>query len=37
MTTHKIVFLPHETKITVPDGETVIHAALEAGVHINAS
>jgi uncharacterized 2Fe-2S/4Fe-4S cluster protein (DUF4445 family) len=37
MTTHKIVFLPHETEITVPDGETIIHAALEAGVHINAS
>ncbi|MGD8880432.1 MAG: ASKHA domain-containing protein [Desulfobacterales bacterium] len=37
MTTHKIVFLPHEIKITVPDGETIIHAALEAGVHINAS
>ena len=38
MTTHKIVvFLPYETKITVPDGETIIHAALEAGVHINAS
>ena len=37
MTNHKIVFLPHETKITVPDGETIIHAALEAGVHINAS
>ena len=37
MATHKVTFLPHETKITVPDGETVIHAALEAGVHINAS
>jgi len=37
MTTHKIVFLPHQTKIDVPDGETVIHAAMEAGVHINAS
>ncbi len=37
MSNHKIVFLPHETKITVPDGETIIHAALEAGVHINAS
>ncbi len=37
MTNHKIVFLPHEMKITVPDGETIIHAALEAGVHINAS
>jgi uncharacterized 2Fe-2S/4Fe-4S cluster protein (DUF4445 family) len=37
MTTHKVTFLPYETKITVPDGETIIHAALEAGVHINAS
>jgi uncharacterized 2Fe-2S/4Fe-4S cluster protein (DUF4445 family) len=37
MPNHKIVFLPHETEITVPDGETIIHAALEAGVHINAS
>ena len=37
MATHKVVFLPHETKMTVPDGETIIHAALEAGVHINAS
>ncbi len=37
MTTHKIVFLPHETEIAVPDGETIIHAAMEAGVHINAS
>jgi uncharacterized 2Fe-2S/4Fe-4S cluster protein (DUF4445 family) len=37
MTTHKIVFLPHEIEIAVPDGETIIHAALEAGVHINAS
>jgi uncharacterized 2Fe-2S/4Fe-4S cluster protein (DUF4445 family) len=37
MTTHKIVFLPYETQIAVPDGETIIHAAMEAGVHINAS
>jgi len=37
MTTHKIIFLPYQTKIEVPDGETVIHAAMEAGVHINAS
>ena len=37
MPNHKVVFLPHEMKITVPDGETIIHAALEAGVHINAS
>jgi ferredoxin len=37
MPNHKIVFLPHKTKIAVPDGETIIHAAMEAGVHINAS
>ena len=37
MANHKIVFLPHETQIEVPDGETIIHAAMEAGVHINAS
>jgi uncharacterized 2Fe-2S/4Fe-4S cluster protein (DUF4445 family) len=37
MATHSVVFLPYETKITVADGETIIHAALEAGVHINAS
>ncbi len=37
MPNHKIVFLPYETEITVPDGETIIHAAMEAGVHINAS
>ena len=37
MANHKITFLPHETKIAVPDGETIIHAAMEAGVHVNAS
>ena len=37
MSNHKVVFLPHETEIAVPDGETIIHAAMEAGVHINAS
>jgi uncharacterized 2Fe-2S/4Fe-4S cluster protein (DUF4445 family) len=37
MTTHKVKFLPHETEIAVPDGESIIHAAMEAGVHINAS
>jgi uncharacterized 2Fe-2S/4Fe-4S cluster protein (DUF4445 family) len=37
MSNHKVVFLPHETEIMVPDGETIIHAAMEAGVHINAS
>ena len=37
MTTHTIKFLPYDKKIGVSDGDTVIHAALEAGVHINAS
>jgi uncharacterized 2Fe-2S/4Fe-4S cluster protein (DUF4445 family) len=37
MPNHKIIFLPHETEITVPGGETIIHAAMEAGVHVNAS
>ena len=37
MATHKIVFLPYETEIEVPHGETIIYAAMEAGVHINAS
>ncbi|MGD8963139.1 MAG: ASKHA domain-containing protein [Desulfobacterales bacterium] len=37
MTIHKVVFLPHQTETTVPDGDTIIHAALEAGVHVNAS
>ncbi|MGD8459224.1 MAG: ASKHA domain-containing protein [Desulfobacterales bacterium] len=37
MPNHKIVFLPYDTEITVPEGETIIHAAMEAGVHINAS
>jgi len=35
--THKIIFLPHQIEIRVPDGETIIHAAMEAGVHVNAS
>ncbi len=37
MSTHTIRFLPYETTIQVQDGETVIRAALEAGVHVNAS
>lgn len=37
MTTHKIKFLPYETEIEIENGDTVIRAALEAGVHINAS
>lgn len=35
--TFKVKFLPHEREITVNDGENLIHAAMEAGVHINAS
>lgn len=37
MTTHKIKFLPYETEIEIENGDTLIRAALEAGVHINAS
>jgi uncharacterized 2Fe-2S/4Fe-4S cluster protein (DUF4445 family) len=37
MQTRKIVFLPHEKEIHVDEGTTLIRAALEAGVHINAS
>ena len=37
MTTHKVKFLPYETEIEIEDGDTVIRAALEAGVHVNAS
>ena len=37
MSTHTIRFLPYETTIQVQDGDTVIRAALAAGVHVNAS
>jgi uncharacterized 2Fe-2S/4Fe-4S cluster protein (DUF4445 family) len=36
-TPHRIQFLPHNREITVNDGETLIRAAMDAGVHINAS
>ena len=32
-----ILFLPHKRKITVAKGENLIRAAMEAGVHVNAS
>lgn len=32
-----ILFLPHNKKITVADGENLIQAAMDAGVHVNAS
>ncbi len=35
--THKILFHPHEKEVVVADGESLIRAAMEAGVHINAS
>lgn len=34
---HKILFEPYNREIEVEDGDTVIRAAMEAGVHINAS
>ncbi len=33
----KVRFLPHERTIEVPAGETLIRAAMAAGVHVNAS
>ncbi|MDY6903976.1 MAG: ASKHA domain-containing protein [Thermodesulfobacteriota bacterium] len=32
-----VKFLPHERQVQMPEGETLIKAAMEAGVHINAS
>jgi uncharacterized 2Fe-2S/4Fe-4S cluster protein (DUF4445 family) len=37
MSQHDVTFLPHNRKITVKTGESLIRAAMEAGVHINAS
>ena len=37
MTTHKITFLPHNRQISVNAGQNLIRAAMDAGVHINAS
>ena len=37
MITYKIRFLPHGKQIAFPEGGTVLHAAMEAGVHVNAS
>ena len=34
---HSVLFAPHNKKITVDHGENLIRAAMEAGVHINAS
>ena len=37
MKTHKIRFLPHDKEITFPESSSVLEAAMEAGVHVNAS
>lgn len=37
MENRNVTFLPHNKKITVPAGENLIRAAMEAGVHVNAS
>jgi uncharacterized 2Fe-2S/4Fe-4S cluster protein (DUF4445 family) len=37
MTTHQVKFLPYDIQVAVADGDTIIRAALEAGVHVNAS
>ena len=37
METANVTFLPHNRTISVSKGETLIRAALQAGVHINAS
>ncbi len=37
MTQHKVTFLPHEKSISVEPGTQLIRAAMDSGVHINAS
>ncbi|MDR0477951.1 MAG: ASKHA domain-containing protein [Desulfobulbaceae bacterium] len=37
METASVTFLPHNRTISISKGETLIRAALQAGVHINAS
>ncbi len=37
MEKHRILFLPHNVEIFVEKGENLIRAAIQAGVHINAS
>jgi uncharacterized 2Fe-2S/4Fe-4S cluster protein (DUF4445 family) len=37
MSRHKIKFLPYNKEISVEHGDNLIRAAMEAGVHINAS
>ncbi len=37
MSEHTVTFLPYNKKVVVKDGEILLRAALEAGVHVNAS
>jgi len=37
MKTHRVKFLPHDKEITFAESGSVLHAAMEAGVHVNAS
>ncbi|MEW6674304.1 MAG: ASKHA domain-containing protein [Thermodesulfobacteriota bacterium] len=34
---HKVMFLPHKREIKVAEGASLIRAAMDAGVHVNAS
>ncbi|MCG6911271.1 MAG: ASKHA domain-containing protein [Deltaproteobacteria bacterium] len=37
MTSYTVRFLPHDKTVQIPEGEILIRAAIEAGVHVNAS
>ncbi len=37
MDEHRVTFLPHHRTVKIPHGEVLLRAAMEAGVHINAS
>ena len=37
MPRYTVTFKPHDVQVAVQDGETLIRAAMEAGVHVNAS
>ena len=37
MKTYKVKFLPHDKEISFAESGNVLHAAMEAGVHVNAS
>ncbi|MFC1857198.1 ASKHA domain-containing protein [Thermodesulfobacteriota bacterium] len=37
MSSHTVLFLPHNKEVLVADGQRLLRAAMDAGVHINAS